>query len=56
VFLDQSVDPDVRLTVGTPSGTPAGVLAFSVLDGRITEIRAVIDPATLAHADLPDPA
>ncbi|MFG3703988.1 sigma-70 family RNA polymerase sigma factor [Micromonospora sp. NPDC047670] len=38
------------------NGTPLSVLAFTVADGRITEITAVIDPAKLALIDLPDPA
>ncbi len=37
-------------------GTPRSVLAFTVADGRITEITAVIDPAELALINLPDPA
>ncbi|GGO48253.1 MULTISPECIES: sigma-70 family RNA polymerase sigma factor [Streptomyces] len=37
-------------------GTPLSVLAFTVVDGRITGITAVIDPAKLALMDLPDPA
>ena len=37
-------------------GTPLSVLAFTVVDGRITDIAAVIDPAKLALMDLPDPA
>lgn len=37
-------------------GTPLSLLAFTVADGRITEITAVIDPAKLALIDLPDPA
>lgn len=36
-------------------GSPLSVLAFTVVDGRITEIRAVVDPAKLALMDLPDP-
>ncbi|MEV1319042.1 sigma-70 family RNA polymerase sigma factor [Micromonospora arborensis] len=36
-------------------GTPLSLLAFTVADGRITEITAVIDPAKLALIDLPDP-
>lgn len=36
-------------------GTPLSVLAFTVADGRITEITAVVDPAELALMDLPDP-
>ncbi|MDT0542472.1 sigma-70 family RNA polymerase sigma factor [Streptomyces lonegramiae] len=35
-------------------GTPLSVVAFSVVDGRITDIRIVIDPARLALMDLPD--
>ncbi|WP_327350887.1 sigma-70 family RNA polymerase sigma factor [Streptomyces sp. NBC_01304] len=37
-------------------GSPASVLAFTVTDGRITDISVVIDPAKLARMDLPDPA
>ncbi|WP_329403772.1 sigma-70 family RNA polymerase sigma factor [Streptomyces melanogenes] len=36
-------------------GTPLTLLAFTVADGRITEISAVVDPAKLALMDLPDP-
>jgi RNA polymerase sigma-70 factor (ECF subfamily) len=35
--------------------TPLSVLAFTVADGRITEITAVVDPAELARMDLPSP-
>ncbi|MDG9722731.1 MULTISPECIES: sigma-70 family RNA polymerase sigma factor [unclassified Streptomyces] len=37
-------------------GTPLSLLAFTVVNGRITEITVVIDPAELALSDLPDPA
>ncbi|MGC4831772.1 sigma-70 family RNA polymerase sigma factor [Micromonospora arida] len=37
------------------NGTPLSLLAFTVADGHITEITAVIDPAKLALIDLPDP-
>ncbi|MFJ9605992.1 sigma-70 family RNA polymerase sigma factor [Kitasatospora sp. NPDC101176] len=37
-------------------GTPLSVLAFTVTDGRITAITAVVDPAKLARIDLPAPA
>ncbi|WP_331723725.1 MULTISPECIES: sigma-70 family RNA polymerase sigma factor [unclassified Streptomyces] len=37
-------------------GTPMALLAFTVTDDRITEIRAVVDPAKLARVDLPAPA
>lgn len=37
-------------------GTPLSVLAFTVVDGRITDMTAVIDPAKLALMDLPTPA
>jgi RNA polymerase sigma-70 factor (ECF subfamily) len=37
-------------------GTPLSVLAFTVADGRIAGIWAVIDPARLASMDLPRPA
>ncbi|MFI6088405.1 sigma-70 family RNA polymerase sigma factor [Streptomyces sp. NPDC051218] len=36
-------------------GTPAALLSFTVTDGRITEITAVVDPARLALMDLPNP-
>lgn len=36
-------------------GSPLSVLAFTVVDGRITAITVVIDPAKLARMDLPDP-
>ncbi|MGW2051403.1 sigma-70 family RNA polymerase sigma factor [Streptomyces sp. NPDC001858] len=35
-------------------GTPLSVLAFTVVDGRITGITAVTDPARLASMELPD--
>ncbi|MEU6578749.1 sigma-70 family RNA polymerase sigma factor [Streptomyces sp. NPDC046805] len=34
-------------------GTPLSVLAFTIVDVRITEITVVIDPAKLARMDLP---
>ncbi|MGW0818296.1 sigma-70 family RNA polymerase sigma factor [Streptomyces viridiviolaceus] len=37
-------------------GTPLSVLAFNVVDGRITDITAVVDPAKIALMDLPTPA
>jgi RNA polymerase sigma-70 factor (ECF subfamily) len=37
-------------------GTPISVTAFTVVDGRITDIAIVLDPAKLASTDLPDPA
>ncbi|QCX74499.1 ECF RNA polymerase sigma factor SigJ [Streptomyces sp. YIM 121038] len=36
-------------------GTPASLLAFTVADGRITAITAVVDPPRLALMDLPEP-
>jgi RNA polymerase sigma factor (sigma-70 family) len=36
-------------------GAPLSVLAFTVIDGRITRISAVTDPARLASMNLPDP-
>ncbi|MEU0831934.1 sigma-70 family RNA polymerase sigma factor [Streptomyces sp. NPDC005969] len=36
-------------------GTPLSLLAFTVADGHITEITAVVDSAELALMDLPDP-
>ena len=37
------------------NGTPLSLLAFTVADGRITEITALVDPAKLALMELPDP-
>jgi len=37
-------------------GTPLSVLAFTVVDGWITAIAAVVDPARLALMHLPEPA
>ncbi|MGW4061933.1 sigma-70 family RNA polymerase sigma factor [Amycolatopsis sp. NPDC004747] len=36
-------------------GTPMSVVAFTVVDGRITNIAAVADPAKLASMELPEP-
>jgi RNA polymerase sigma-70 factor (ECF subfamily) len=36
-------------------GTPLSLLAFTVAEGHITEITAVVDPAKLALMDLPAP-
>jgi RNA polymerase sigma-70 factor (ECF subfamily) len=36
-------------------GTPLSLLVFDVVDGRITEITAVTDPAKLALMNLPEP-
>ncbi|MEU9218053.1 sigma-70 family RNA polymerase sigma factor [Streptomyces sp. NPDC048376] len=38
------------------NGAPLALLAFTVADGRITEITAVVDPAELARMNLPRPA
>ncbi|MGX1952807.1 hypothetical protein ACWIGY_21255 [Streptomyces anulatus] len=37
-------------------GTPLSVLAFTVVDGRITGITVMADSSKLALMDLPDPA
>ncbi|MGQ4718837.1 sigma-70 family RNA polymerase sigma factor [Streptomyces anulatus] len=37
-------------------GTPLSILAFTVVDGRITDITVMADPSKLALMDLPDPA
>ncbi|RSM54692.1 RNA polymerase subunit sigma-70 [Actinoplanes sp. ATCC 53533] len=37
-------------------GTPLAVIAFTVVDGLITDIEVVNDPAKLALMELPDPA
>lgn len=36
-------------------GTPPSLLAFTVTNGHITEITAVVDPAEPALINLPDP-
>jgi RNA polymerase sigma-70 factor (ECF subfamily) len=36
-------------------GTPLSVIAFTVVENRIVDISAVIDPTRLASMDLPDP-
>lgn len=36
-------------------GTPRSLLVFTVGEGRITAITAVVDPAVLARMDLPEP-
>ncbi|MBX6387258.1 MAG: RNA polymerase subunit sigma-70, partial [Microbispora sp.] len=36
-------------------GTPLSVMAFTIVDGRITGITIVADPAKLAAMDLPEP-
>ena len=40
---------------GATDGAPLSVMAFTVVDGRITDIAVVTDPARLALMDLPDP-
>ncbi|WP_086722296.1 sigma-70 family RNA polymerase sigma factor [Streptomyces carpinensis] len=37
-------------------GSPLSVIAFTVVEGRIAEIMALVDPAKLALLDLPEPA
>ncbi len=37
-------------------GAPLSVMAFTVVDGRITALAVVTDPAKLASLDLPSPA
>ena len=39
-----------------PDGTPLSVIAFSVVQCRITGIHIVVDPAKLASIHLPAPA
>ncbi|GAA5021659.1 hypothetical protein [Streptomyces siamensis] len=58
LLADRAVDLDGRPGVLSwrEDGTPLSVLVFTVVDGRITEIAVVIDPAALALMDLPDPA
>ncbi|MFE0893481.1 hypothetical protein ACFW4Q_31110 [Streptomyces rochei] len=36
-------------------GTPLSLIVYTVADGHITEITAVVDPTKLAIMDLPDP-
>ncbi|WCN05386.1 sigma-70 family RNA polymerase sigma factor [Streptomyces sp. M92] len=51
-----TVDGRPGVLAWNEDGTPLSVLAFTVADGRITEITAVVDPAALALMDLPAPA
>ncbi|MFC8095424.1 sigma-70 family RNA polymerase sigma factor [Streptomyces sp. NPDC057301] len=39
-----------------PDGTPLSIIAFTVIEGRITGIHIVVDPAKLASIHLPAPA
>ncbi|WP_425597540.1 hypothetical protein [Streptomyces tendae] len=69
VTLDEAPAPEELVALGDSMGlalltvldalrpgTPLALLAFTVADGRITEITAVVDPAELALMDLPRPA
>jgi hypothetical protein len=47
------VDGEPGVVAWDASGKPRGVLACTVADGRIVEIRSVTDPARLALIDLP---
>jgi hypothetical protein len=40
---------------GARTAPPLSLLVFTVADGHIAEITAVVDPAELALMDLPDP-
>jgi RNA polymerase sigma factor (sigma-70 family) len=40
-------------TLTAPGGTPVSVMAFTVREGRITQIHILSDPARLASLDLP---
>ncbi|MFG2329208.1 sigma-70 family RNA polymerase sigma factor [Streptomyces sp. NPDC048604] len=48
-----TVDGHPGVLAWSEDGTPSALLAFTVADGRITEITAVVDPAELARMDLP---
>ncbi|MFE7841737.1 sigma-70 family RNA polymerase sigma factor [Streptomyces sp. NPDC057474] len=50
-----TVNGSLGVIAWSEDGTPLSLLAFTVTDGRITEITAVVDPAELALMDLPDP-
>ncbi|WP_245724529.1 sigma factor-like helix-turn-helix DNA-binding protein [Micromonospora citrea] len=50
-----SVDGRPGVISWNEDGTPLSLLTFTVADGRITEVTAVVDPAVLALMDLPDP-
>ncbi|MEV6957497.1 sigma-70 family RNA polymerase sigma factor [Streptomyces sp. NPDC048331] len=39
----------------SPDGSPLSIIAFNVIEGRITGIHIVVDPAKLASIDLPTP-
>ncbi|MFD5448261.1 sigma-70 family RNA polymerase sigma factor [Streptomyces sp. NPDC127100] len=50
-----TVDGRPGVIAWNEDGTPLSLLAFTVADGRITRITAVVDPAELASMDLPGP-
>lgn len=50
-----TVDGRPGVLAWNEDGTPMSLLAFTVADGRITGITAVVDLAELARLDLPGP-
>ncbi|MEU6102537.1 sigma-70 family RNA polymerase sigma factor [Streptomyces flaveolus] len=50
-----TVDGRPGVIAWNEDGTPLSLLVFTVAEGRITKITAVVDPAELALMDLPDP-
>ncbi|MFE2094971.1 hypothetical protein [Streptomyces sp. NPDC059460] len=50
----QTVNGRPHVISWSKDGTPSSLLAFTVTDGHITEITAVVDPAEPALMDLPD--
>lgn len=50
------VDGRLGIVTWGEDGTPLGVAAYTVVDGRITDISIVANPARLARIELPEPA
>lgn len=50
------VDGRLGIVTWGADGTPLGVAAYTVVDGRITDISIVANPARLARIELPEPA
>ncbi|GAB7031820.1 hypothetical protein JCM4914_32810 [Streptomyces platensis subsp. malvinus] len=48
----QQVNGALGLVFADTAGRQAGVFAFTVHDGRITEVDAVVNPEKLGHVDL----
>ncbi|HEY9315895.1 sigma-70 family RNA polymerase sigma factor [Williamsia sp.] len=49
------VNGDPGILLWGPNGKPVSVMACTVVDGRVAEVVAVLDPARLRAMDLPEP-